>query len=94
MGGVFASKWTLENASLWTIVNRVNVSALVNVVVKGDDKCFDVYHGEEGVTSITVEGLSIGSILCFGGGASVPPHFGAFLASQQAMTKIPLNSFR
>jgi formylglycine-generating enzyme required for sulfatase activity len=103
MYGVFASKWPLENRTVWTIINRNEYDSdgpQMTVPYKAGERYFDLYHGvevrperegERAVLSFPVEAHGLGMILATQG----EPDAGMqqLMTRMKAMTAQPLGSF-
>ena len=101
--GVFASRWTLDDQSLWTIVNRneYDVSDRQLTVPGGEGMhYFDLYHGVElkaehegndAVLSFPLEAHGYGAILAVKGEPSAAMQ--ELMNKMKAMTVQPLSSF-
>jgi len=101
--GVFASRWPLEEQTLWTIVNRneFNVSGRqMSVPYKQGARYFDLYHGvelqpqiegAEAVLSFETEAHGFGAILATS--ARLDAKINALLPRMKSMTEKPLATF-
>jgi iron(II)-dependent oxidoreductase len=101
--GVYASRWPLENETVWTIVNRNPYDIggrQMDVFVTLGMRYFDLYHGVElspqiegpiAVLSFEIEGNGYGAILATPGEPNAA--IKALLPRMAAMTKQPLASF-
>jgi formylglycine-generating enzyme required for sulfatase activity len=103
MYGVFASKWPLENRTVWTIINRNEYDSdgpQMTVPYKAGERYFDLYRGvevrperegERAVLSFPVEAHGLGMILATQG----EPDAGMqqLMTRMKAMTAQPLGSF-
>jgi gamma-glutamyl hercynylcysteine S-oxide synthase len=102
-GGVFASRWPLENRTLWTIVNRTEYDVAgqqMTVPYQDGARYFDLYHGLEIKPEIdgsqatlffSIEGHGYGAILGVIGAPDAATQ--ALMAKMQAMTAKPLSSY-
>ena len=101
--GVFASRWPLEDRTLWTIVNRTEYNVTgrqMTVPFEDGTRYFDLYHGVElkpeidggqATLSFAIEGHGFGAILSIDG---VPDAATLALTSKmQRMTAKPLASY-
>jgi formylglycine-generating enzyme required for sulfatase activity len=101
--GVFASRWPLRNAAVWTIVNRDEYDSSgpqMEVAAEPGRRYFDLYHGAElkperqgdrWVLSFDLEAKGFGVIL-----ASQEPlndTLSRLMAEMKPMTAKPLSSF-
>jgi iron(II)-dependent oxidoreductase len=103
MYGVFASKWPLENRSIWTIINRNEYDSdgpQMSVTYKPGERYFDLYHGvevmperegERAVLSFAIEAHGLGMILATQGEPGVEMQ--RLMSRMKAMTAQPLRSF-
>jgi len=103
MYGVFASKWPLENRSIWTIINRNEYDSdgpQMSVPYKPGERYFDLYHGvevmaeregERAVLSFAIEAHGLGMILATQGEPGVEMQ--RLMSRMKAMTAQPLRSF-
>lgn len=101
--GVFASRWSLRDKTLWTIVNRTEYrEAGPEMCVSGGvgTHYYDLYHGAEliprlegnaRVLSFPIEAHGYGAVLAIQGAAD--SHLLEFLARMKAMTAQPLSSY-
>ncbi len=101
--GIFASRWPLENKTVWTLVNRneYDVSGRqMTVPAKDGMHYYDLYHGvelkpdrEDGndVLSFSIEAHGFGAVL------ATPDEAGAamqkLMSTMKAMTATPLSSY-
>jgi len=101
--GVFASRWPLEDQTVWTIVNRNEYDVegrQMTVPYKQGMRYFDLYHGAElepalendqMVLSFSTEARGYGAILATPGEPDV--RFEQLMAKMKVMTEKPLSSF-
>ena len=105
--GVFASRWPLQDQTVWTIVNRNEFDVderQISIAHRDGQRYFDLYHGKEltperesandsdnDVLSFHLEAKSYGAILATPG----EPDAGlrALMARMQALTERPLASY-
>jgi formylglycine-generating enzyme required for sulfatase activity len=102
MYGVFASRWPLENQTLWTIVNRNEYDVdgrQITVPFKPGMRYFDLYNGVElkpaleadhAVLSFATEAHGYGAILAT---TILDSKTQQFLEKMKVMTAKPLSSF-
>jgi gamma-glutamyl hercynylcysteine S-oxide synthase len=101
--GVYASRWPLENQTVWTIVNRneYNVSGMqISVPHAEGRRYFDLYHGvelkpvsegDEDVLEFTTEAHGYGAVLAT---SSEPDgHFKELMSKMGQITQKPLSSY-
>ncbi len=101
--GVFASRWPMDDQTLWTIVNRnpydVEGRQMTVPFVEGT-RYFDLYHGVElhpsregasDVLTFATEAHGFGAVLALRGDAD--PKLADLLVKMQAMTARPLSSY-
>lgn len=101
--GIFASRWPLEEHTVWTIVNRNEYDVegpQMSVPFKDGMRYFDIYHGEEltprreganSVLSFTMEAHGYGMILATPGQPDASML--QLMSKMKAMTATPLSSF-
>jgi formylglycine-generating enzyme required for sulfatase activity len=103
--GVFASRWPLDNRTLWTIVNRneYDVSGdQISIPLLAGMHYYDLYHGveltphvgEEGNTAtlaFDIESHGLGAILALPGAPDGATS--ELMAAMHAMTAKPLNAY-
>lgn len=101
--GIFASRWPLNDKTVWTIVNRneYDVSGReMSVPYKQGMRYFDLYHGielqpdREGdrvVLSFPIEAHGFGAVLATPGNPT--PAMQSLMASMKKMTVSPLSSY-
>ena len=101
--GVFASRWPLEDQTLWTIVNRneYNVDgSQMTIPYKQGMRYFDLYHGvelkpeinkDEAVLSFSTESHGYASILATSGDPS--PKLKELMSTMKGMTAKPLSTY-
>ncbi|HEU5457239.1 MAG TPA: SUMF1/EgtB/PvdO family nonheme iron enzyme [Terracidiphilus sp.] len=101
--GIFASRWPLENQTLWTIVNRnqYNVSGPQMTIPRQPGmRYFDLYHGVElqpvqlgndSVLEFTTEAHGYGAILATPGEPAAPIR--DLMATMAKLTARPLSSY-
>jgi iron(II)-dependent oxidoreductase len=103
--GVFASKWPMDKATVWTIVNRnehdVN-GREISVPAADGAHYFDLYHGVElkpemsregkwADLSFPIEGHGYGAVMVVAGDADAAA--GALMAKMKGITSKPLASY-
>ena len=101
--GVFASRWPLENQTLWTIINRNEYDVTgrqLTVSYRQGERYFDLYHGAElipeqedgnAVLSLDLEAHGYGAVLATAGEPS--KDLRRLMATMKAMTAVPLSGF-
>jgi formylglycine-generating enzyme required for sulfatase activity len=101
--GVFASRWPLEDQTIWTIVNRNEYDVhgqQMSMPFKQGMRYFDIYHGDElipqhegenAVLSFTTEAHGYGMILATPGAPSDAMR--QLIPRMKEMTKTELSSF-
>ena len=101
--GIFASRWPLENQTLWTIVNRNEYDVdgqQMNVPLTPGTRYFDLYRGVEltpeqegdhAVLSFSVEAHGFGMILATPGEPT--PAMQKLMATMKTLTREPLSTF-
>ena len=101
--GVFASRWPLQDQTVWTIVNRNEFDVderQISIAHRDGQRYFDLYHGKEltperegadDVLSFPLEAKGYGAILATHG----EPDAGlrALMERMQALTERPLASY-
>ena len=101
--GVFASRWPLEDRTLWTVVNRneydVDGPQMIVQYAPGL-RYFDLYHGAEikpdvqsgeAVLSFSIEAHGFGAILAVSG--NLNPEMLQMMSRMKEMTAKPLSSY-
>jgi iron(II)-dependent oxidoreductase len=103
MYGIFASRWPLDNQTVWTIVNRNEYDVAgqqMSVPSAQGVRYFDLYHGVElkpeqdgdhAVLSFPIEAHGFGMILATSGEPS--PAMQKLMASMKTLTGEPLSTF-
>ncbi len=95
--GVFASGWSLNEQTLWTIVNRNEYDLdSVSVPAAGSHRYFDLYHGKEITSKGKIPGFSIeahgfGAILATD--REPDESIRTLMARMKAMTATPLANY-
>jgi formylglycine-generating enzyme required for sulfatase activity len=101
--GVFASRWPLDEQTVWTIVNRSEYDVSgpqVSVPATDGVRYFDLYHGTElkadregddDVVSLDLEAHGIGALLATKGDPSAAQQ--QLMSRMHAMTAEPLSSY-
>ena len=101
--GIFASRWPLQDKTVWTIVNRneYDVSGRqMTVPAKDGMHYYDLYHGVElkpdregsnDVLSFSIEAHGFGAVLATPGEADAAMQ--KLMAKMKAMTAKPLSSY-
>jgi gamma-glutamyl hercynylcysteine S-oxide synthase len=101
--GVFASRWPLQDQTLWTIVNRNEYDVdgdQMEIPASPGMRYFDVYHGIELkprgaggrlVLSFPIEAKGYGAVLATSGDPSAEVQ--SLLAKMKQMTSTPLSSY-
>jgi formylglycine-generating enzyme required for sulfatase activity len=103
--GVYASRWPLDQQTVWTIVNRNNYDITgrqMDVPISTGMRYFDLYHGVElkpdilaasqtAVLSFDLEANGYGAILATAGEPS--PAIKTLMQHMAAITKQPLTSY-
>jgi formylglycine-generating enzyme required for sulfatase activity len=101
--GVFASRWPLQDQTVWTIVNRNEFDVderQISIAHRDGQRYFDLYHGKEltperegadDVLSFPLEAKGYGAILA----TRSEPDAGmrALMSRMQALTERPLASY-
>ncbi len=100
--GVFASKWTSDTETLWTIVNRNGYTVSgrqLLVPYKADARYFDLWHGvelhpqrdgDQSILEFEMEGNGFGAILQQ---TALDAHLARLLDTMRTLTQTPLSSF-
>jgi gamma-glutamyl hercynylcysteine S-oxide synthase len=103
MYGVYASKWPLEDQTIWTIVNRNEYDVAgrqMTVPLKPGMRYFDLYRGVEltpqpegdnAVLSFTLEAHGYGMVLATSGEPDAAMR--QLMSKMKEMTKIPLSGY-
>ncbi len=103
MYGVYASRWPLNDQTVWTIVNRNEYDSdgrQMSVPYKQGMRYFDLYHGveltpshegNESVLSFALEAHGYGAVLATAGEPDV--HLGELMTKMKAMTAKPLADY-
>jgi len=101
--GVYASRWPLDDETLWTIINRNEYDIngrQMSIPAKYGFRYFDLYHGielkpeREGdtvVLSFQLEGHGFGAVLSVPG--EPDPNVQKLMASMKTITASPLSSY-
>jgi iron(II)-dependent oxidoreductase len=101
--GVFASRWPLEDQTVWTIVNRNEYNVDGNQMAtpyKQGMRYFDLYHGTElkpeikgdqAVLSFSTEGHGFGAIVATSG--ELDSKLQELMGKMKGMTAKPLSSY-
>ena len=101
--GVFASKFSSANASLWTVVNRNDFAVKgpqLRIAAGSGARYFDLWHGEElksetqsgqVVLSFELDRHGYGSILQIS--TTSDDHLSTLLARMRELSRLPLTSF-
>jgi formylglycine-generating enzyme required for sulfatase activity len=101
--GIFASRWPLENQTVWTIVNRNEYDLdgpQITVPATAGMRYFDLYHGAElkadlegdrAVLSFNIEAHGIGSVLATA--VDPGPAMQDLMSRMKTMTASPLSSY-
>jgi gamma-glutamyl hercynylcysteine S-oxide synthase len=101
--GVFASRWPLENRTVWTIVNRNEYEVKgrqMSVPAEDGVRYFDLYHGvelkpehegSEAVLSFPIEAHGFGAVMAVHG--SPDAKIDELMSRMKTMTETPLSSY-
>ena len=101
--GVFASRWPLENRTVWTIVNRNEFDVAgrqMSVPAEDGVRYFDLYHGVEltpvregkdAVLSFALEAHGMGAVLAVHGAPEA--NINELLPRMKKMAATPLSSY-